>query len=176
MITRLSNLGPQPTKALVHVVVESPRGATSKLKYDPELGTFTLSRPLPLGLFYPFDWGFVPGTRAEDGDPLDALLLSEGDSYPGMVVRAKPLAVIQLEQNAAKGGRERNDRIITVPEKAPRGQFRNAADLSGRFRAEIERFFVNVTHFEKKDVKILRWGSASQALALVKRSALSHPS
>ena len=56
-----------------HVVVEAPRGATLKLKHDPELDVMTGHRPLPLGFAYPYDWGFVPGTRAADGDPVDAL-------------------------------------------------------------------------------------------------------
>src|SRR2546423_5156826 len=117
----LLDLPPFPSPGLLHVVIESPRGATAKLKYDPDLEAFTLSRPLPLGLCYPHDWGFVPGTRAEDGDPVDALLLSEGTLFPGVVVRARPIALVQLEQNRKDGrGRERNDRLIAVPEKASR--------------------------------------------------------
>jgi inorganic pyrophosphatase len=87
----LNRLPASPAAGLVHVVVESPRGATSKIKCDEKLAAFTLSRPLPLGLSYPHDWGFVSGTVASDGDPLDALLLSEGSTFPGMVIRARPI-------------------------------------------------------------------------------------
>lgn len=66
-----------------HVVVEVPRGSTLKLKYAPKWEAMSISRPLPLGLSYPFDWGFVPSTQAPDGDPLDAMLLWDVASYPG---------------------------------------------------------------------------------------------
>jgi inorganic pyrophosphatase len=78
----LADLPHSPGEGILHVVVESQAGATSKIKWDPELGVFALSRPLPLGVAYPHDWGFVPGTRAADGDPFDALVLSQGSSYP----------------------------------------------------------------------------------------------
>jgi len=66
----------------LYVMVESPRGSSIKFKYDPAIDRITLSRPLPAGLSYPHDWGFVPSTRASDGDPLDALIAWEGTSYP----------------------------------------------------------------------------------------------
>jgi inorganic pyrophosphatase len=104
------------------VVVESPRGSSVKLKYDRELGVMTLSRPLPTGVVYPHDWGFVPGTSASDGDPVDALIVSDGGTAPGVVVTCRPLGVLEVDQKKRTGGgRERNDRIIAVPESARRG-------------------------------------------------------
>src|SRR3954470_7515597 len=139
LMASLIRLPASPEPGIIHVVIESPRGATAKIKYDENLEAFTLSRPLPLGMAYPHDWGFVPGTRADDGDPLDVLLLSEGTSYPGLVVRSRAVAVIELEQDARKGGRERNDRLVAVPEKAPRVQVRGPDDLPPRVRQELER-------------------------------------
>jgi inorganic pyrophosphatase len=167
----LLELPATPEPGVIHVVVESPRGATSKIKFDETLEVFTLSRPLPLGIAYPHDWGFVPGTRAADGDPVDALLWSEGTSYPGLVVRAIPVALIKLEQNRKSGrGRERNDRILAVPENAPRNRLRAVRDLPDRVRDELERFFIDATYFEKKAPRVLGWEGAAQALALVDRS------
>jgi inorganic pyrophosphatase len=167
----LVRLPASPAKGIVHVVIESPRGATSKLKYDPGLEAFTLSRPLPLGMAYPHDWGFVPGTRAADGDPFDALVLSEGTAYPGLVIRAIPIALVTLEQDAKKKqGRERNDRLVAVPENAPRTEYRSPDDLPARVRQEIERFFLDVTFFEKKNAVVLGWEGPAQALAAVRRS------
>src|SRR6187397_2754701 len=75
------------------VVVESPRGSNAKLKFDPELEAMSLSRPLTYGLTYPFDWGFVPGTRASDGDPLDAMLMWDTATFPGVVIPCRALGI-----------------------------------------------------------------------------------
>src|SRR4029079_9060474 len=110
------------TDGLLNVVVEAPAGSTNKIKWEPELGSFALSRPLPLGMAYPHDWGFVPGTRAADGDPVDAMVLSEGTTYPGLVIACRPIGVLRLEQNRKQGGgRERNDRILAVAASAASG-------------------------------------------------------
>ena len=77
----------------VLVVVETPAGSRVKLKLDPELGHVTVSRPLPLGLHYPFDWGFIPSTKAEDGDPLDVLIWLDEPTFPGCLVTVRPVAV-----------------------------------------------------------------------------------
>jgi inorganic pyrophosphatase len=158
-------------QGILHVIVESPAGATSKIKWEPELGTFALSRPLPLGVAYPHDWGFVPGTRAADGDPLDALVLSQGSSYPGVLLRCRAIGIVELEQNRKTGGgRERNDRVVAVPAKAPRLDVDDVARLPDRVRAELERFFLEVTFFEEKDAVILGWKGPEAAWQAVRAS------
>jgi len=76
----------------IHAVVETPRGSRAKLKFESELGVFTLSKPLLAGLTYPYDWGFIPSTEADDGDPLDVLIIHEAATYPGLVLSCEPLA------------------------------------------------------------------------------------
>src|SRR5437870_5833627 len=145
------SLPASPADGVVNVVVESPAGATSKIKWEDQLESFALSRPLPLGMAYPHDWGFVPGTRAEDGDPVDALVLSEGTTYPGLVIACRPIGVVRLEQNRKQGaGRERNDRIIAVAASARRHPVRSADELGARYREEVAQFFVNAVFFEDK--------------------------
>ncbi|HEY5677557.1 MAG TPA: inorganic diphosphatase, partial [Myxococcales bacterium] len=95
---QLHRLPPRDGDGAVRVVVEAPRGCGVKLKYDPRLGAFEYGRVLPLGLTYPYDWGFVPGTRADDGDPLDALVLGDVPSYPGVVIPSRPIGVVQVDQ------------------------------------------------------------------------------
>ncbi|MGZ6163994.1 MAG: inorganic diphosphatase, partial [Myxococcaceae bacterium] len=111
---KLDRLPTWAKKHLVNVVVEAPRDSRLKLKYDPELQAITWGHPLPIGFAYPYDWGFIPSTVAPDGDPLDALVLSELPSYPGVVVPCRPFGVMLLEERRARR-RERNDRLVVVP-------------------------------------------------------------
>src|SRR5690349_3475837 len=96
---------PSPRAGTLHVVVESPRGASVKWKFDPALNAFTLSRPLPLGLTYPYDWGFVPSTRAPDGDPLDAMVLWEQPAFPGAVLPCRVIGPLKVAQDKQGGAR-----------------------------------------------------------------------
>ena len=155
------------------MVVETPRGSGNKLKYDPKLRVFLWSRPLATGLAYPFEWGFFPGTRAPDGDPLDAFVLTDAPTYPGIVIECRPVAVLELEQNKKKHkGRERNDRVLMIPLKAPRHDaMRDLGDVPERLREEMEQFFVAATFGENKDPKILGWKGATAARNLIERSA-----
>ena len=114
-------------------MVECPQGSRVKLKYSPDLNAFVVSRPLVLGITYPYDWGFVPSTRASDGDPVDAMVVFDAPTYPGVVISCRPVAVLAIEQNAKTGGRERNDRILVVPVAAKR----SAGSLSSRLRDEL---------------------------------------
>ena len=172
----IDKLRPSEGRGELRVVVESPAGATNKIKWEPKLGLFVVSRPLPLGQAYPHDWGFVPGTKAQDGDPLDALVLSEGTTYPGLVLRTRPIGVVLLEQNAAKGGRERkgrerNDRLVAVLSNAPRREIEHVKELPQRVREEIEQFFLSVTYFESKDAVILGWKGPADAWRMVREAA-----
>ncbi len=169
-LIRISARDPQ---GAIRVVIESPRGATVKLKYDPDLGAMSVSRPLPLGLAYPFDWGFVPGTRAQDGDPLDALVYWDVSSYPGVVVPCRAIAVVRLEQDSKTNGRVRNDRILAVPVKHSRGDgVASPDDLPARAKDEIAQFFLSAIFFEPKNPRLLGWGGADEAGALVTASAV----
>jgi len=120
---RVHELHRLPTFAhddIFHVVVESPRGSTIKLKHDPSLDVFAISRPLPLGLAYPCDWGFVPSTRGPDGDPVDAAVFWDVATYPGVVIQCRAFALIKVEQSVPDGtsARQRNDRSSQFPSKA----------------------------------------------------------
>ena len=173
-MTNLATLPSFADDGSVHVVVETPRGSTTKLKYDEKLGVMTLSRPLTLGLIYPYDWGFVPSTHAPDGDPLDAIVMWDGVSYPGVVLPCRPIGVLHVEQaNRQTRARERNDRIVAIPIPAPRADsLRTVFDLNERIRLELEQFFLAVVAFEKKDLKILDWAGPDDAMALVRATSV----
>ena len=170
-MTDMAGLTAKPTDGVLNAIIESPAGSTAKIKWDPKLELFVLSRPLPLGMSYPHDWGFVPGTKAADGDPLDVLVLSEGTSYPGLLIPCRPIGVVLLEQNRKhEKGRERNDRVVAVPSNAPRREVEAARDLPARIRDEIEQFFLNATFFESKDAEIVGWGGPADAWRLIEAS------
>jgi inorganic pyrophosphatase len=159
---------------IFHVVVESPRGSRLKLKYEPKWQTMSISRPLPLGIAFPFDWGFVPSTHAADGDPLDAMALWDVPSYPGVVLQCRAIGVLQIEQNRTKGRsrRVRNDRIMAIPVEARREHgIATVDDLSARVRQELEQFALAAAALEGKDVQVVGWGSADIALKLVRKSS-----
>jgi inorganic pyrophosphatase len=164
----LARLPARDDEGAIRVVIESPRGANVKLKYDTALHVVTVSRPLPLGLSYPYDWGFVPGTRAPDGDPVDALVYWDVASFPGVVVPCRAIGVVRLEQDSKRNGRVRNDRILAVPVKHPRGDdLRRPEDLPARVREEIAQFFLSAIFFEPKNPALLGWGGPDEAAALV---------
>ena len=159
---------------IFHVVVESPRGSTVKLKHDPALDVFSISRPLPLGLAYPYDWGFVPSTEGPDGDPIDAAVLWDVTTFPGVVIPCRAFALVKVDQNPqdGSGGRRRNDRILAIPVDARRqSDLSSAAELPGRVREELELFFVTAAALEGKDPKILGWDGPVAALELLRSSA-----
>ena len=168
----MPNLARLPTRAgdeLVHVVVETPRGARAKLTFDPELKTFVLSKALMLGLSYPYDWGFIPSTRAEDGDPLDAMVIHDAATTPGLVLRCKLIGVLQTMQKT-KHDRIRNDRVIAVPENSHRErELHGIQELPPALKQELEKFFVATDELEAKTLKFLGWQGPAQAKKLVRR-------
>lgn len=165
-LTRLPLRG---KKDSFHVVIESPRGSTVKLKYEPELGIFTVGRPLTQGLRYPFDWGFIPSTKGPDGDPLDALVYWDLATWPGVVIPCRPLGVLLVDEKKKRGkGRERNDRLLMVPVAALRAEhLRSHEDLSRRERDELQHFFLTVVAFTDKDARILGWKGPTDAEKLI---------
>jgi inorganic pyrophosphatase len=175
------NLAALPTFASAdafHVVVESPRGSSLKLKYEPKWEAMSVSRPLPLGIVYPLDWGFIPATQAPDGDPLDSMPFCDATSSPGIIVGCRAIGVLQVEQNRrnrAPDDRVRNDRVLAVPLATRRE--RDVLELESiprRVLEELEQFAIAVTALEGKDLTILGWGDAATALALVKQSSSPH--
>jgi inorganic pyrophosphatase len=152
----------------IHAVVETPRGSTCKLDFDPDLGVFTLAKPLMAGLSYPFDWGFVPSTKAPDGDPLDVLIIHDAKTYPGVVLKCRPVGILEVEQTS-DGKRERNDRIFAVPDRSPvETDLKDIRDLPSRAREEFEEFFRATNVLENKDLKFLGWRGPKHAAKTIK--------
>src|SRR5258708_11822476 len=159
-------------KTLVHAVVETPRGSRCKLEFDTKLRAFTLAKPLLVGLTYPYDWGFIPSTKAEDGDPLDILIIHDAGTYPGLVLRCKPIGVLEVLQST-KSSKERNDRVFAVPERSPfEGDLQDVRRLPARAIKELERFFEATDALEAKTLKFLGWRGPTHAIKTIKRLSL----
>ncbi len=139
----------------IHVIVDTPRGSRNKFKYDEGLQVFKLSHVLPAGAVFPFNFGFVPRTRGEDGDPLDALLLMDEPAFVGCLVTARLIGVIEAEQTE-EGETVRNDRLIAVAtESREHREVKSLAQLSDNLLEEIEHFFISYNQLKDKVFKPL---------------------
>lgn len=144
-------------KGAIRCIVETPRGARAKIRYDPELKLFALKKELVTGLSYPYDWGFIPSTLGEDGDPADVMLLHDVTTYPGMLITAQLVGVLKLDD--VEGGKKTpNPRLFAVPVGANREHdLEDVQQLSKRVRKELERFFKSTAALESKEVAIHGW-------------------
>jgi inorganic pyrophosphatase len=168
-MSNLTKISTWADKSHIHAVVETPRGSHCKLEYDLKLRAFTLAKPLLAGLTYPYDWGFIPSTRAEDGDPLDVLVIHDAATYPGLVLRCKPIGVLEVLQTT-KDGKERNDRVFAVPDRSPfEGELQDVRRLPARAVDELEKFFQATDALEDKKLEFLGWRGPAHAIKSIKR-------
>jgi inorganic pyrophosphatase len=139
---RFVDLPPRDAKTgLVNVVVDTPRGSRNKYKIDEELGVLKLSRILPAGHSFPFDFGSIPGTRAEDGDALDVMVLVEEPSFPGCLLQVRLIGVLTGRQTE-KRKTIRNDRLLAVPEtEVNKPAVRTIDDVDPARLVQIQHFF-----------------------------------
>jgi inorganic pyrophosphatase len=156
---------------LIHAVVETPKGSRNKLSFDPKLGAFKLNGILPEGHSFPYDFGFIPSTKADDGDPLDVLLLLDAPTFPGCVVEARLIGAIELEQRETDGTVVRNDRLLAVADGARLYQDVHAiTDLGAELLHEIEHFFHSYNEAKGGEIKVLRRVGPKQAQQLINKA------
>ena len=163
-----------PETRELNVIVETPKGSRNKFEYDYKLGLYKLGGVLPAGASFPFDFGFVPSTLGEDGDPLDVLLLMDEPAFTGCLVPALLIGVIEAEQTELSGDTVRNDRLIAVAAKSlthrnlkSLEQLTPAAQGGDILLEEIEHFFVSYNTFKGKQFKPLGRFGPERALRLV---------
>ena len=171
-IADLSRLNPFDSKdnQILRVVIETPKGSRNKFAFDPDQHVFELKKVLPTGMAFPYDFGFVPSTEAEDGDPIDVLVLMDEPAFPGCVLKCRLIGVIEGEQgDRKKKKKERNDRIIAIQEDAHAwADIKTIDDLGEQFCCELEKFFVNYHELSGKEYRVLGRKGAAQAHELVK--------
>ena len=146
------------------VVVETPRGSGNKIKFDPELGVYRVDRVLPAGMTFPFDFGFIPQTIAEDGDPLDTIVLLESPAHPGCVVEARLVGNLESEQRSKSGKWERNDRLLAVAEASrAHASIRSIRDLDDFLLESIGAFFADYHRLDGEEFRVTRRGGIREA-------------
>jgi inorganic pyrophosphatase len=161
-------------------VIETPRGRPEKFAFDPDQQAFVLRRVLPVGMVFPYDFGFLPGTTAEDGDPVDVVVLSDFESFPGCRVECRIVGALLARQsekgkgNKKKGSKKiRNDRLIAIPAVQNGAHafpnVKTLADLPEEVLTELEQFFVNYHEQEGEEVEPCGRATAREAEKLIAR-------
>lgn len=155
---------------LLQVIIETPRGSRNKFAFDPDQEIFVVKSVLPAGMVFPYDFGFVPRTKAPDGDPVDVLLLMDEPAYPGCAARARLIGVIEGEQLDGKK-KIRNDRLVAVAEANHEyAKIDRIKDLPSKWVKEVEEFFVNYHKLEGKKFRFLGVKGPQAALRIVQDS------
>lgn len=158
------------SEGTLQVIVETPKGSRNKFAFDPEQKVFALRRILPEGMSFPYDFGFLPQTVAPDGDPLDVLLLMDEPAYPGVLVPARLIGVMEGVQTEGKK-KNRNDRLLAVAEASYLYKdLKSIRDLPKHFLKELEDFFVNYHRRQGREYKLLGCKDAEEATRLIKQA------
>ncbi|MBV4358697.1 inorganic diphosphatase [Pinibacter aurantiacus] len=153
---------------LLKVVVETPKGSQHKYDFDFEYKVFKLKKTLPLGSTFPFDFGFVPGTKGEDGDPLDVLIIMEEASFPGCLIDCRIIGILEAEQTEKGGKPIRNDRIVAIANASILFKgITSMKELNENFINQIEDFFIDYNKSEQREFRPIRWSGSKKAWDLI---------
>jgi inorganic pyrophosphatase len=151
---------------VVRMIVEIPKNSSNKYEYDPQARTFRLDRPLYSPMHYPAEYGFIPGTIADDGDPLDVLCLIEHPTFSGCLIEVRPVGILDLI-----GQTTTDQKIIAIAVKDPRYQsVQSIEDLSPHVMREFEHFFTIYKELEHKAVETRGWRKLEDAFDVINAS------
>jgi inorganic pyrophosphatase len=154
---------------LLQVIVDTPRNSRIKFKFDVEKHCYTISHILPGGAVFPFDFGSIPRTLAEDGDPMDVLVLIEEPTFAGCLVPVRLLGALEAEQTV-EGKTGRNDRLIgAAAESRAYAAWKALSDMPDRLLGEIERFFVSYNEERGRIFRVLRRSGRRRAETLIEQ-------
>lgn len=154
-----------------NTVIEIPKGSTNKYEVDPNSGIIRLDRVLYSPLYYPFDYGYIPRTKARDGDTLDVLVILSHPTFPGCIVEAKPLGVLLMKDD--KGP---DEKIICAATKDPRYEgLKSLDDIEEHVLKEVTHFFEIYKELEEKTVEVTGWMGVDNAVELVQRYRVDIP-
>jgi inorganic pyrophosphatase len=153
----------QDDDGIIQVVIETPKGSRNKYAFDEDQKVFELKKVLPAGMAFPYDFGFIPRTLADDGDPVDVLVLMDEPAFPGCVLKCRLIGVIEGEQGDKKK-KERNDRVVAVEkENHSWADIKVIDDLGKKFLRELEDFFVNYHELSDEEFRVIDVRGPKQA-------------
>lgn len=145
-----------PDTGEVVAVVESPRGSRNKYDYDPKFHAFRLASVLPQGMVFPFDFGFIPSTKAADGDPLDIMILMDESAPAGCMIPVRLIGAIEAEQRKKGEDWIRNDRLLGVSAHAhAHARVEALSDLSPNLVAQLEAFFTQYNRLKSVEFRVI---------------------
>jgi inorganic pyrophosphatase len=151
---------------IINTIIEIPKMSQNKFEYDEDLDVLRLDRVLHSTIYYPYDYGFVPETLSEDGDHLDVMLIISTTTFPGCVISARPIGLIDMEDEAGQDWK-----IIAVAERDPRMKdVDSLSDLGPHFKKEVQYFFEQYKMLEDKKVKFKKWFGQKDAYKIIKKS------
>lgn len=154
----------------INAIIETPKGSRNKYAYDENTDMIKLKKALPAGMVFPFDFGFIPFTIAEDGDPMDILVLTDSPTFPGCLVEAKVLGIVKVEQEK-KGEKVRNDRVIAVQtDSRMYSSAKNLNDLPEGLIKEIVNFFASYNNVSEDVFNPLGNSGPETAIKLIRDS------
>ena len=157
----------------INIVIDTPKAAPFKLKFDEKSQVFRVHKAMPLGFVLPFNFGFLPSTRGGDGDPLDVLLLSDFILPIGSVILGQLIAVLEAEQ-IDRNGKQRNDRLIAIPiEAVSHEPMLPAVEFSGALKKAVREFFVKYNELQDSKFRPIRYAGPSRAIQLVRKARLT---
>ena len=162
----LSALSPQLDlkKSTCRAIIETPKGCRNKFDYDPDSGLFMLGGLLPEGMMFPFDFGFIPSTLGEDGDPLDILVLMDAPAHVGCLIDVRIIGIIEAEQTQ-HGKTESNDRLLGVAiHSYDHEALGSINDVSKTLLNQLEAFFISYNKQRRKKFKVT--GTAGPKVAM----------
>lgn len=163
ILVDLSKIPAQPKTGIVNVLIEIPAGSKNKYEFDKDLNAFALDRVLYASVQYPYDYGFIPNTLADDGDPLDGMVIMDQPTFPGCVIASRPIGMLEMID-----GGDRDEKILCVPDKDPRYiKVKSLNDIAQHRLDEIAEFFRTYKNLEKKVTEILGWKDVDAVTPLV---------
>jgi inorganic pyrophosphatase len=155
---------------VIPVIIETPKGSAFKYTYEPKKHLFKLTKVLPAGMTFPFDFGLIPDTKGEDGDPLDMIVIAEFESFAGCIMDCRVIGGIKAEQTERDGKTLRNDRFIGIPVVSQLfAEINSTEDLPKKIIDQLEAFFKNYNELSGKQFKSLGNMSPEEAYELIQK-------